>query len=80
MRVAAVTERSIDRDLAGFWIERGENFSHHDRSMRPRRRFPGCDHFPDRFGITPGLMLFVFILETARIFPAVTHPARRTFG
>ena len=71
LRVTAVTERAIHRDVAGFGRERLENFRNHDWPMRARRCFSRRYDFCNRCRIAA--MFFVFFLEAARVFAAVTH-------
>jgi len=71
LRVATVTERTIDSDLAWPGIQDVQNFLDHDRSMRAGGSFAGGENFGDSFGVTLGIVFFVLFFEPARVFAGV---------
>ena len=75
LRVSAVAERAIHRDLAGTRIQRGENFRDHDRTVHAGGSFTCGENFGDGFAIALWIAFLVFVLEATRIPAAVTGAA-----
>ena len=73
--VTAVAESGIDGDFAGPGRKDGENFRDHDGPVHASGRLAGGDNFGDVRAVATGVQLLVFMLELARMFPAVTHAA-----
>ena len=72
-RVTAIAERAIHRDFSGLRGEDRQNFRNHDRSVRTRGSFSGREDLRDGLAIARGVVLFVFLLEAARILAAVAR-------
>jgi hypothetical protein len=80
LSMAAITERAIDCDFAELWSEDVENFPDHDGAMGAGGCFAGGEDFGDGFGVTLGIVFFVFFLEAARVLAGVARAAAMRSG
>src|SRR5437763_12780263 len=63
--MAAVSERAINGQFPRLRSKHFQNFCHHHRAMRAGWGFARGEDFGNRFGVALGLVLFVFLLESA---------------
>ena len=73
LRMPAIAERAIRRDLSALRRQRGQHFGDHDRPMRASRRLPGREDFSDGLGVSLRIVLFVFLVEATRVFAAIAR-------
>lgn len=73
--MAAVPEGAIDSNVAGLRREKLQNFGDHDRAVGAGGSFAGGDDFGNGVCMERGIMLLIFLLETAWVFATVPHPA-----
>ena len=73
--VSAVAQRAVDGDFARLGRKDFQDLGHHDGPVRAGRRFAGRHDFGDRLPIALRIVLFVLLLEAARVLAAVTRAA-----
>src|SRR5256885_7694427 len=78
--MAAVAERAVHRDVAGLRGQGGEDFCHHDRTMRAGGSLTGCNDFRNGGGITRRIVFLVLLYETSRNLPAISRAAASRGG
>ena len=80
-RMAAAAERAVDRDVAGCGPQAAQDFLHHDRPVRARRRLAGLEDLLHVRGVPLGVQLLVLVVERARVLARVSRaplvPRRR---
>ena len=70
--MSAVTKRAIHRELSRLRAQDFQDLLHHDRPMRAGRSLSARQNFRDILGVTRGIVLLVFLLETARVFARIS--------
>ena len=68
-RMPTAAERAVDRDVAGPGSKAAEDFLHHDRSMRARRRLAGREDLLHVRGVALGVQFLVLVVERRGFLP-----------
>ncbi len=73
--MSSVSERAIDGEFAGAWLQDVEDFPDHDGEVRTSGGLSGGEDLGDGVRVLLGIEFLVFVLEVARVFTRISGTA-----